>query len=59
MHGILTGICHRPSGQTRGHHAKKPNTVPRFLILAITNLLTRERTKPQDSRPGRNRANRL
>ncbi len=57
---MVTGIYHRQSGQTRGHHAKKPNTVaPRFLILAITNLRMRGRTKLQDSRRARKRANRL
>jgi hypothetical protein len=58
---MVTGICHRQSGQTRGgHHTKKTNmAVPHFLILAITNLLMRGRMELQDSRRARTRANRM
>ena len=55
-----TGIYHRQSGQTRGHHKKKPNiAVAHFLILVTTNHLMRGRMKLQDSRRARKRANRM
>jgi hypothetical protein len=57
---MVTGICHRQSGQTRSHHTKKTNmAVPHFLILAITNLLMRGRMKLQDSRRAQTRATRM